>query len=52
MLAGNPTEQLAVDFRESDIRHVVRKPFCISELQWLMEALTAAIANNATDLNE
>jgi len=52
MLKGNPTEQLVLDARESGIRHVVRKPIRFSELQRLMEALTAGIANNATDLNE
>jgi DNA-binding response OmpR family regulator len=52
MITGNPSEQLAQDARELGIHHVVGKPFRFSELQRLLEALTAAIANDAIELNE
>ena len=46
MITGNPTEQIAQDARELGIRHVVCKPFRFSELQRLLEELTAAAASN------
>lgn len=52
MITGNPTEQLAQDARELGIHHVICKPFRFSELQRLLEAPTAATADDVPDANE
>jgi len=52
MITGNPTEQIAQDARELGIRHIVCKPFRFSELQLLLEAPTAATADDVRDANE
>jgi DNA-binding response OmpR family regulator len=52
MITGNPTEQLAQDARKLGIHHIVSKPFRFSELQRLLEAPTAATANDAPDASE
>ena len=48
MITGNPTEQLLRDARSVGIRHVVGKPFRISELQRLLETPSGMAAGAVT----
>ena len=52
MITGDPTEQLARDALDLGIRHLIRKPFRISELQRLLQISTEVSAGDAPGAKE
>lgn len=52
LITGNPTSQLTQEARELGIRHIVGKPFRISELQRFLETPRAAGARHASEAKQ